>query len=129
MIAIDTNILLYAVDADEPTKQGRAMALIDDLMARKVSGVLLWQVAAEYLAGIRRWERNKKIDAGRTESLLEDALAIHELVMPTRDVLGISMLLSSKYALSHWDSMLLAACVDAGVTTLYSEDLTDGMRY
>lgn len=98
-------------------------------MARKVSGVLLWQVVAEYLAGIRRCERNKKIDAGRTESLLEDALAIHELVMPTRDVFGISMLLSSKYALSHWDSMLLAACIDAGVTTLYSEDLTDGMRY
>jgi len=27
------------------------------------------------------------------------------------------------YMLSHWDSMLVAACADAGVTTLYTEDM------
>jgi predicted nucleic acid-binding protein len=37
--------------------------------------------------------------------------------------------LSSRYSLSHWDSLLLAACEDAGVDTLYSEDLDDGMTY
>ena len=37
--------------------------------------------------------------------------------------------LSFRYSLSHWDSLLLAACVDAGVDTLYSEDLDAGMTY
>lgn len=33
------------------------------------------------------------------------------------------------YSLSHWDSLLLAACATAGVDTLYSEDMDDGMTY
>ena len=32
-------------------------------------------------------------------------------------------------SLSHWDSLLLAACLEAGVETLYSEDLQDGANY
>ena len=40
-----------------------------------------------------------------------------------------SLDLSSRYSLSHWDSMLIAACIDAGVRTLYSEDLGDGVAY
>ena len=50
-------------------------------------------------------------------------------VMPSRSLLGRSLDLSSRYSLSHWDSLLLAACADAGVETLYSEDLDDGMTY
>lgn len=33
------------------------------------------------------------------------------------------------YSVSHGDSMLIAACVEAGVDRLYSEDLDDGMTY
>jgi predicted nucleic acid-binding protein len=35
----------------------------------------------------------------------------------------------SRFSLSHWDTLLLAACKQASVTTLYSEDLTAGMNY
>jgi len=44
-------------------------------------------------------------------------------VLPAQGVLRKSLDLSSRYSLSHWDSMLIAACIDAGVRTLYSEDL------
>ena len=42
---------------------------------------------------------------------------------------SISTELRSRFSLSHWDSMLLAACKEAGVTTLYSEDLDTGTDY
>ncbi len=32
----------------------------------------------------------------------------------------------SNFKLSHWDSLLLAACADAGVTRLRSEDMLHG---
>ena len=32
-------------------------------------------------------------------------------------------------SISHWDSMLVAACVDARVDTLYSEDMQAGATY
>jgi predicted nucleic acid-binding protein len=50
-------------------------------------------------------------------------------VPPTESVLDRSLSLSARYSLSHWDSLLLAACAEAGVTTLYSEDLSDGQTY
>lgn len=34
--------------------------------------------------------------------------------------------LYERFSLSHWDSLLLAACADAGVTRLYSEDMQHG---
>lgn len=129
MNAIDTNIFLYSVDDDEPTKQLRALALIERMESSSTPVVMLWQVAAEYLAGLRRWVRSGKLQPDLVETKLEELLALYDLVVPTRDVLGISLSLSGKYMLSHWDSMLLAACIDAGVSTLYSEDLADGMVY
>ncbi len=41
----------------------------------------------------------------------------------------ISFDLRSPFSLSHWDAMLLAACKEAGVTTLYSEDMGAGTDY
>ena len=51
------------------------------------------------------------------------------LFLPTHSVPGRALELHSRYSLSHWDSMLLAACIEAGVTTLYSEDFGAGTTY
>jgi predicted nucleic acid-binding protein len=51
------------------------------------------------------------------------------LVFPGRSVLRLSLELSSRYSLSHSDAMLLAACMEAGVRTLYTEDLDAGTVY
>lgn len=41
----------------------------------------------------------------------------------------ISFHLHVRFSLSHWDSLLLAACKEAGVTTLFSEDMDSGTDY
>jgi len=46
MIAVDTNVLIYACDQSEPRRQTIAL----DLIAASTDGVLLWQVACEFLA-------------------------------------------------------------------------------
>jgi len=51
------------------------------------------------------------------------------LIMPQPRVLDRALDLASRFSLSHWDAMLLAACKAAGVTNLYSEDMQDGMNY
>lgn len=50
MNAIDTNILIYVNDPRDLRKQSVAISLISNL----VEGVLLWQVACEYLAASRK---------------------------------------------------------------------------
>lgn len=46
MKAVDTNILIYINDARDPIKQSIAASLVASL----TDGVLIWQVACEYLA-------------------------------------------------------------------------------
>ena len=47
----------------------------------------------------------------------------YTLVTPEPQVLDRALDLADRFNLSHWDSMLLAACVEAGVDTLYTEDM------
>ena len=45
------------------------------------------------------------------------------LVLPTSSVIDRALDLASRFSLSHWDSMILGACLEAGVTILYTEDM------
>ena len=129
MNAVDTNVLVYSVDHDEPDKQARAIVLLDQLTQPPVETMLPWQVAGEYLSCLRRWQSSDRVTSAEVEQYLNRALAMFPLVLPKRSMLGLSIDLHSRYSLSHWDSMLLAACIEAGVDTLYSEDLGAGTSY
>jgi predicted nucleic acid-binding protein len=45
MNAVDTNLLVYAIDHDEPAKQAQAIDLLDRLAQPHVDTFLLWQRA------------------------------------------------------------------------------------
>ncbi|MEA2337506.1 MAG: hypothetical protein QOE82_1513 [Thermoanaerobaculia bacterium] len=57
MIAVDTNVLIYACDQSEPRRQTIAL----DLIAASTQGVLLWQVACEFLAASRKLRGGEEI--------------------------------------------------------------------
>lgn len=129
MNAVDTNVLVYAVDANEPEKQSRAISFLNSLIDAAAPVVLPWQVSVEFLACLRRWESRQLITRSQTITYVEQLEETYEIVLPTRDVLSRSLELSSRHSLSHWDSLLVAACIEVGVETLYSEDLSAGTRY
>ena len=52
-----------------------------------------------------------------------------DYALPTIPVIHTALDLNARYSLSHWDSLLVAACIEAGVKTLYSEDMADGADY
>ncbi|GCE61125.1 hypothetical protein MiAbB_03057 [Microcystis aeruginosa NIES-4285] len=52
MNAVDTNVLIYVNDSRYPSKQAIAASLVANL----TEGVLIWQVACEYLAASRKLE-------------------------------------------------------------------------
>lgn len=128
MNAVDTNVLVYAIDSSEPTKQAQAIDLLNELIPSSTS-LLLWQVAGEYLSCLRRFAAAGRFPETDIEADVLDLLSMFPLVVPTEDVIRRSLSLMSRYSLSHWDSMLIAACIEAGIDTLYSEDLDAGMTY
>jgi predicted nucleic acid-binding protein len=129
MNAVDTNVYVYALDTDESLKQAKALALFHRLALQSHDSILLWQVAGELLNQLRRWESKGKLLAEGVEAAFNRLRSLFPLRLPTERILQISFDLRSRYTLSHWDSMLLAACIESGVTTLYSEDMAAGMNY
>lgn len=129
MNAVDTNVFIYALDADDPVKQAKAQQLLDGLSRASGSTVLLWQVAGEILNNLRRSESAGRISAAQVETQLGSFLAMFPLVIPTAGLFTHYFQLRHRFSLSHWDNMLLAACKEAGVTTLYSEDMDAGTDY
>ena len=129
MNAVDTNVFVYAVDLDEPIKHAKAYDLLQRLVLATGSTVVPWQVAGELLANLRKRESAGRITATEVESHCRNFLGMFPLIVPTAAVLQTYFDLHSRFSLSHWDSMLLAACKEAGVTTLYSEDMDAGTDF
>ncbi|MEX2176980.1 MAG: hypothetical protein WD872_21640 [Pirellulaceae bacterium] len=63
MNAVDTNVLVYAFDMDEPDKRAKAADLITKLVKAQ-DAVLLWQVACEFIATMRFPRYGRLVEAG-----------------------------------------------------------------
>lgn len=120
MIAVDTNILVYAVDTNEPVKGPKAAQLLKDLEAEQT--VLLWQVVCEFGAALLRKQSKSQINIPIPE-ILTAWLGMFPLKVPSAAMIPTAWRLMETHQMSYWDALLLAACLDAGVTRLYTEDM------
>ena len=108
MNAVDTNVFVYALDDNEPDKRAKARELLDRFVQHSTATQLPWQVAAEFLGCLRKWESAGRITRADVEAHFQDILAMFPLCIPTAKVFRISSDLRTRFSLSHWDSMLLA---------------------
>jgi predicted nucleic acid-binding protein len=126
MNAVDTNVFVYSLDVNEPAKQAKAQALLAGLLGAPAGTVTPWQVAGEPLNWLRKWQHAGKVSGPDVETHFRNLLALFPLAIPSAHAYPKYFDLYSRFSLSHWDAMLLAACKEAGVTTLYSEDMDAG---
>lgn len=117
MNAVDTNVLIYAHDPRDATKRDVATALLGSL----IDGILLWQVACEFL-----WASRKLVAFGYAQtqawSEIDRLRSVWHTALPDWTVMDRASGLLTKYSLSFWDAMIIAACLEVGVNCLYSED-------
>jgi predicted nucleic acid-binding protein len=123
MTGIDTNILVYSIDSRDPLKRAKARGLLRKLHADRTEVVLPWQVVGEFVRFLRASEDRGVTSRAAWLRHLHLVRRHFPIVMPTPSVLDRALDLSGRYSLSHWDSMLLGACVEAGIDWLYTEDM------
>lgn len=123
MNAVDTNIFIYSVDHHEPAKQFKAQQLLQKLRATAAPTFLLWQVLAELVQQLRRWENQGKITHTEFLQHVQAFRHLFPLELPRAAVLDQALDLAGRFTLSHWDSMILGACKVAAITALYTEDM------
>lgn len=118
MNAVDTNVLIYAYDVRDAASHDKASRLIESLR----DGVTLWQVACEFIATSQRLKQ-PSFTGDIAWQRLGEVMRLHPLVTPTPRVLERARDLVRVHQLHFWDAMIHAACLDAGVKRLYSEDI------
>jgi predicted nucleic acid-binding protein len=112
----DTNVVLYLLD-DGP-KADRAEAIL--AQGPRISV----QVLNEALVNCRRkaglsWEETGAFLGG-----VQAVCTVEELTLQTHEV---GRALAERYQLAIYDAMIVASALIAGCTTLWSEDMQDGL--
>lgn len=123
MNAIDTNLFVYAFDATDPIKQVQAREFFQGVFTSAETTIIPWQVAVELLARLRKWESAGKMTSDDVLARFSEFLNVWALALPTSRIFELSFRLHERHSLSHWDSLLVAACKEVGATCLYSEDM------
>lgn len=123
MNAVDTNVIIYRIDRRDPRKRLQARDLLHRLARDEAPTIIPWQVLGEYARQLRAWKDQRSLSNVAFERYLAVVRALFPVIMPTEQVLDLAIDLASRHSLSHWDSMLLGACKECGVTTLYTEDM------
>ena len=117
-IFIDTNILLYAEDERESSKQSVAQAIISEALTANY-GVVSTQVLQEYFVIATR---KLKVDATMARRKVGLFAKMHvvqvdiKLILEAIDQLRLS-------SLSFWDALIVRAAAAANCATLCTEDL------
>lgn len=123
MNAIDTNVLIYCIDRHDPVKRAKARTLLRGLQPGPLKTILPWQVLGELVRFLRAWQDRGQITRPALLRYVHLFRNLFPLSMPTPAVLDRALDFSDRFCLSHWDSMLIGACIEAGVDTLYTEDM------
>lgn len=119
-VFLDTNVLVYAFDGSEPTKQARALAVLAEHPDARIST----QVLLEWFVAVTR-KLTPPLPPARAQEALE-SLAKLSVVPADTDLVVRAARTSLEHQLSIWDAMVIEAAALAGCRTLLTEDLNDG---
>ncbi len=121
---IDTNVFIYMFDETNPSKRQRA----ENLVRRSLedgSGCISYQVVQETISVVTR---KLGVAPENARRLLDDILEPLWQVNPTLSLYRRSLWVHNAYGFSFYDSLIVAAALQAGCRRLYTEDLQHGQE-
>ncbi len=114
---VDTNVLIYLA-SDDAAKADRAEKIVGD------GGAISVQVLNELTHVARRKMRLSWAETHAFLSTIRGLLEVHPITVETHET---GLALAERYNLSTYDAMIAASALLADSTTLWSEDMQDGM--
>ena len=121
---LDTNVFVYLFDEADESKRRQAEILVNNVLVRR-TGCISFQVVQETLNVLNR---RTETPVDRLREFLDDILVPLWQVNPTASLYRNAISLQGRHGFSFYDSLIVAAALEAGCTRLYSEDLQHGQR-
>jgi predicted nucleic acid-binding protein len=121
---LDTNVFVYSFDRRDKPKQTRAVNLVSEAIEGHL-GVISTQVVQEFL-NVATTKFARPMNRNESRAYLDTVLSPLCEVFPTIALYREALDLHATTGYSFYDSLIIAAALEAGCGTLYSEDLQDG---
>lgn len=122
MIFLDSNILLYALLAGQSAAKFSISRNI--IQNNRPDIIISSQVVIEVAANLLR---KGNFSESQIAKFIEDAYEEYVVIDVSQKILLRASELRSRYSLSYFDSIIVAAALNAGSTILYSEDMQNGL--
>lgn len=123
---LDTNILVYAVDPSNPTKQNASIRWLTSAH-QTGNGLLSYQVVQEWFNVVLRKAANP-LRPDEAISLYRTLIEPLWRIQSSRELLDTALDLYRQELFSWWDSLIVSAAIHGGCDRLLTEDLQDGRR-
>ena len=123
---IDTNVFIYQLDA----RDARKHEIADGIIRRAVAtgdACISFQVVQECLNAALRIA-TVPLDRESAGAYLDAVLTPLFRVPASLGLYHRGLELLARYSLGFYDSLIVAAALEAGCTRLWSEDMQDGLR-
>ena len=121
---VDTNVLLYVIDATSAEKRERAVDWMSTLRENG-TGRTSWQVLNEFYSNATRKFRVQPRDV---RPVIEE-LALWQPVGFGLGLVQQAWTWSDRASLSYWDALILSAAEYSGSRFLLSEDFQEGRTF
>lgn len=124
---LDTNIFAYTFDRTSAAKSRLAAQLIRDAVTTR-KGIVSYQVVQEFFnLALRRFAQPMTVPEAEQylSTVFRPLLAVHS----SPSLMAEALHLTGRYRLSWYDALIVAAAMEGGCSTLYSEDLQDGQKF
>jgi predicted nucleic acid-binding protein len=119
---VDSNILIYAHDADARSKRELAKSILAELWDQR-TGVLSMQVLQEFYVNVTR-----KIASPLPKNIARMVLNSYAIwcVETTPAEISSAFLIEDQSRIGFWDALIVASAAKCGASRIISEDLNAG---
>lgn len=121
-VFFDSNIFVYSVDNDEPSKQVIAQKLLSDAAINR-NGVISTQNLQEFFNAVTKKHRKTKEDAKLDVEAFSHSFPVQQI---TPSIIFKAIDIQIKNTLSFYDSLILSTASKNGCVVCYSEDMNAG---
>ncbi|MDN5869663.1 MAG: PIN domain-containing protein [Nitrococcus sp.] len=121
---IDSNVFVYLFDETDDHKRGIAQRLVNNALSTR-TGVISYQVVQETL-NVMLCKLPSPVTVPDSQYFLQKVMRPLWRVMPSNGLYQTSIDIQGRYQYGFYDSLIIAAALDAGCTRLFTEDMQAG---
>ena len=125
-VFIDTNIFVYSFDIDDKVKRKIAIEIIKKSLLNTNSFISIQVIQEFFNVSLKKF--SKTMNHSEAKIYLENVFMQINIIYPGYDLISEALDIQTTTKYSWYDSLIIAAALQANCNLLLSEDMQDGQQ-